>query len=184
VIDALGRIAERHPDVLYLITGEGPTRAALEARARERGVVDRVIFAGRIPEGALGDLYAACDVFVMPSRRVGSNVEGFGIVALEAAAAGRPVVGGASGGVADAVEDGVTGRLVDPGSASACAEVLIDLLGDDAGRRAMGEAGRSRVCSHFDHRAFEARLLRLEREVLSGVPHRRGETRSSSRFSG
>lgn len=184
VIDALPRVAERVPDVSYLITGTGPARDALEARASARGVADRVVFGGRVGEDDLGDLYAACDVFVMLSRRIRSSVEGFGIVCLEAGAAGRPVIGGASGGVADAVEDGVTGLLVEPESVEACAAALVALLGDPARRAAMGQQGRARVRAHFDLRAFIGRIRDIDADVRRETAQRRGETFSPSRFSG
>lgn len=183
VIDALGHVAKRHPDVSYVISGTGPTRDALAERAAREGVADRVVFAGRIATEDVADLYAACDVFAMPSRRVGANVEGFGIVALEAAAAERAVIAGRSGGVADAVEDGVTGMLVDAESVDAVGAALRTLLDDHERRHAMGRAGRARVIERFDLRAFGARIKALE-AGLAEERQRLGETRSSSRLSG
>ena len=91
--------------------------------------------------------YAAGDVFAMPcrTRRGGLDVEGLGMVYLEAAACGRPVVAGTSGGAPETVQEGVTGHVVDPRSATAVATTLADLLDDPARARAMGAAGRAWV---------------------------------------
>jgi phosphatidylinositol alpha-1,6-mannosyltransferase len=135
---------------------------------RERGLEADVVFAGAARPEDLPALYAACDVFVMASRRIGDNVEGFGIVCLEAAAAGKPVVAGRSGGVPDAIEDGVTGLLVDPESPTDIAEKISLLLRDPARRARMGEAGRQRVVREFDRRAFRDRVRSLIEAALGG----------------
>lgn len=149
VIEALPAITEAHPDTVYLIAGGGREKSALEALAARIGVEDRIVFLGHVPDSDLPDLYATADLFVMPNRREGNSVEGFGIVFLEAGATGTPVVGGASGGVPDAVVDGVTGRLVDPYSVEALAETVIDLLSDPESLARMGRNGRERVRSEF-----------------------------------
>ena len=158
VIAALPRVREAIPDVCYLITGTGQHRDALEAAARAAGVADLVVFGGRVEADEIAAVYHACDVFVMNSRRLGHNVEGFGIVCLEAAAAGKPVLGGNTGGVPDALDDGVTGHLVDPEDPEDIARRLIELLSDEDRARAMGEAGRARVRRDFDEAAFARRV--------------------------
>lgn len=109
IIDALPAIARQALDVSYLVVGAGDDLPALAAQAVARGVRDRVIFAGAVPADELADHYALADVFAMPSTG-----EGFGIVFLEAAMMGLPLVGGAVDGSADALADGQIGRLVDP----------------------------------------------------------------------
>lgn len=147
VIRAVQQLREEFGSVRYVIAGAGPEEPRLRALAESLGCADRVVFAGRVPDEDLPGLYAACDVFAMPSRALDARdgIEGFGTVFLEAGACGRPVVGGRSGGVMEAVEDGVTGLLVDPQDAGALAEALRKLLRDPALCRRMGEAGRLRA---------------------------------------
>lgn len=149
VIEAVARLAARHPELRYDVGGEGPERAHLEALAAARGVAERVRFLGRVPDEALPALYAGADVVVMVPRADPVDVEGFGIVYLEAAACGRPVVASWTGGVPDAVVDGETGLLVPPGDPDALAAALDRLLGDPDLARRLGEQGRARVRAHY-----------------------------------
>lgn len=160
VIRALPLLRARVPDVTYLIVGDGPHREELETLAVTVGVRDRVIFAGRAAAEDLPDLYALSDVFVMPSRDQleTDDVEGFGIVFLEASACGKPVVGGRSGGVSDAIVDGVTGFLVDPRDPEAIADMLARLLLDSDLAIRLGQHGRSRVVRDFDWRCVADRV--------------------------
>ena len=137
---AIQLVLASHPDVVYLVTGKGESEDTLRRLVGELGLGDHVVFGGSVPADLLPGLYHACDVFVMASRRLGSSVEGFGIVCLEAAAAARPVIAGRSGGVADAVEDGVTGLLVDPEDPEAIGGAISRLLEDPRLARRMGEA--------------------------------------------
>jgi len=168
VIRALPRIARRAPQAHYLVVGAGPDEAGLRALAADLGVADRVTFAGRVADEELPAYYAACDAFVMPTRPSddGSEVEGFGIVYLEAGAAGKPVIGGRAGGVADAVPDGRTGLLVDPLDVDAVTEAVLTLALDPALAHRLGEAGRARVQREFSAPAFAARVTQvLERAI-------------------
>lgn len=134
----------------YVVAGDGPERAALESLATELGVRDHVRFLGTVDEKTKLTLYELCDLFVMPNS-VLNNVdwEGFGIVFLEAARAGKPALGGNNAGVPDAVAHGRTGLLVDPSDAGAVRDALSRLLSDDALRATMGAAARERA-SQFD----------------------------------
>ncbi len=145
VLRALAALKEE--PVRYMIVGTGPEERRLRDLAQALGVQDRVVFAGYVPDEELPGLYAACDVFVMPSRllKTRDGIEGFGTVFLEAGACGKPVIGGRSGGVVEAVEDGRTGLLVDPHDAGALAEALRVLLRDPRLCQRMGEAGRARA---------------------------------------
>ena len=151
VLRALPRVLAEVPQAVYLVVGEGPDRPRLEALARELEVASSVRFAGEAEEDALAEWFRTCDVFVLPSREIPSSghVEGFGIVFLEAGACGRPVVGGRSGGVVEAVQEGISGRLVDPGDPQALGEVLLELLRNPEGARALGQAGRARTEREF-----------------------------------
>jgi phosphatidylinositol alpha-1,6-mannosyltransferase len=130
-----------------LIVGGGPYENDLHALALSRGVADSVRFTGAVPWEELPAHYGAGDVFAMPcrTRRGGLDVEGLGIVYLEASATGLPVVAGDSGGAPDAVLNGETGWVVPGGSPTAAAERVIELLQDPDLRRRMGERGRAWV---------------------------------------
>ncbi len=145
VLHALPRILSEVPDALYVVVGDGPDRARLEALAAERGLGAHVRFAGKVSHRQLPLYFNACDVFVMPAREEGPNVEGFGLVFLEANACGKPVIGAHSGGIPDAVRHGETGLLVPPGDAGALTESLLRLLIDPASACRLGATGRARV---------------------------------------
>jgi len=167
VIRSLPLIRQSNPEITYLIVGDGPYRPELEKLAGAMGVKDRVIFAGRVAADDLPDIYALSDVFVMPSReRLDSDdVEGFGLVFLEASACAKPVVGSWSGGVPDAVVDGVTGLLVNPQYPEEIAKALSRLLLERDFAIQLGRQGRSRVVSEFNW----AHVADQVQGVLGGV---------------
>ncbi|RBY88454.1 glycosyltransferase family 4 protein [Blastococcus sp. TF02A-26] len=142
------RVLARHPGARLLLVGGGPQESALRRAVAARGLEGSVVLTGPVPPDRLPEHYAAGDVFAMPcrTRRGGLDVEGLGMVYLEAAACGLPVVAGTSGGAPEAVRDGVTGSVVpDPRSPEAVADTVAALLDDPARARAMGRAGRSWV---------------------------------------
>jgi phosphatidylinositol alpha-1,6-mannosyltransferase len=143
MLDAMPRILERMPDARYLVVGDGPERERLADRARRFG--DRVELVGAVDESALADCYRACDLFVMPAWDEPPDVEGFGLVFLEAGAAEKPVIGSLAGGIPDAVAEGVSGLLVPPRDPQALAEAVLRLLDDEALAMRMGAAGRARA---------------------------------------
>jgi len=134
------------------------------------GVERFVTFAGFVPDEELPGCYAAADLFVMVSRErpQRGDVEGFGIVYLEASAAGRPVVAGRSGGVSDAVEDGVSGLLVDPEDAGAVGEAVSQLLRDPGLRARMARAGRQRVRDRFSVQRGSGAFMEMLDELAGG----------------
>jgi phosphatidylinositol alpha-1,6-mannosyltransferase len=141
----------------YVIVGDGDERARLQQLSRELGVDAHVHFAGAVPAERLPSYYAAADCFVHPNRVDGSDVEGFGIVFLEAAASGLAVIGGSSGGAAEAVADGETGILVSGTDVDELCRALLALIRDPERRRAMGAVGRARAAGMFTwERAAEA----------------------------
>jgi len=150
LIRAMPAVRRRVPDAGLLIVGGGPYRARLEALAAgaPRG---SVAFAGQVSEADLPRYYRAGDVFAMPCRtRLGGlEVEGWGNVFIEAAACGRPVVVGDSGGARESLIDGSTGLLVDGADVAAVADAVGSLLEDPARAEAMGATGRARVERHF-----------------------------------
>ncbi|MFE9601744.1 glycosyltransferase family 4 protein [Streptomyces hokutonensis] len=147
LILAMPRILARQPDAVLLIVGGGPYEKELRRLVRETGVGDSVRFTGAVPWAELPAHYGAGDVFAMPcrTRRGGLDVEGLGIVYLEASATGLPVVAGDSGGAPDAVLDGETGWVVRGGSPEEAADRIVALLADPELRRNMGERGRQWV---------------------------------------
>jgi phosphatidylinositol alpha-1,6-mannosyltransferase len=151
VLGALS-LLEDIPSLHYVIVGSGEDRGRLEAIIEEKGLRGRVTFAGRVDDNDLPDYYRLCDIYVMPNREVldsTDSVEGFGISFIEANACGKPSIGGRSGGAAAAVEDGVTGYLVDPEDPRELAEKIRHLIEHPETASEMGEAGRQRVVEHF-----------------------------------
>ncbi|KUH39405.1 MULTISPECIES: glycosyltransferase family 4 protein [Streptomyces] len=147
LVRAMPAVLAAVPDAVLLVVGGGPYEAELRRLARESGVAGSVRFTGSVPWEELPAHYGAGDVFAMPcrTRRGGLDVEGLGIVYLEASATGLPVVAGDSGGAPDAVLDGETGWVVRGGSPQDAAERIVPLLQDPDLRRRMGERGRAWV---------------------------------------
>ncbi|UFQ15165.1 MULTISPECIES: glycosyltransferase family 4 protein [Streptomyces] len=147
LIRAMPAILAREPEAVLLVVGGGPYESDLRKLAAETGVEDSVRFTGAVPWEELPAHYGAGDVFAMPcrTRRGGLDVEGLGIVYLEASATGLPVVSGDSGGAPDAVLDGETGWVVRGGVPEEAAERIVTLLGDAELRARMGERGRAWV---------------------------------------
>ena len=171
VLGSLGRLDEQKgyellvealaelPEATAVVVGEGPQRAALEARAAALGVSERL----RLPgwsDDARGFL-PSFDVFVLPSR-----YEGLPLSIVEAMLAGLPVVATAVGSVAEAVEDGETGFVVPPGNRAALVAALRRLIDDPGLRLALGDAGRARARREFTARAMAARYERLYDEIV------------------
>lgn len=159
VIRGMPALLREVPDAVYVIVGEGPERAKLCELAEREGVAERVFLLGRVSREEMVGLMSRSDVFVMPSRQVGTSVEGFGIVFLEAGALGKPVVGGRSGGIPDAIDDGITGLLVDPLDPAAVAGAVSRILLTPALARRMGEAGRERAARLFTWDKVAERIL-------------------------
>ena len=151
LIRALPAVRERVPHAALLLVGGGPMRARLQRLAAATGVADAVVFTGSVPGPELPLHYCAGDVFAMPCRtRLGGiDVEGLGIVFLEAAACGLPVVAGDSGGAPEALVDGRTGYVVDSRSVGDVADHVASLLVDSQRAKAMGLAGREWVTNHW-----------------------------------
>ncbi|MFE7618256.1 glycosyltransferase family 4 protein [Streptomyces sp. NPDC057496] len=147
LILAMPKILAQVPDAVLLIVGGGPYADDLKRLAVRTGVDASVRFTGPVPWEELPAHYGAGDVFAMPcrTRRGGLDVEGLGIVFLEASATGLPVVAGDSGGAPDAVLDGETGWVVRGGSSEEAADRIVTLLHDPELRRRMGERGRAWV---------------------------------------
>ena len=166
LIEAGRRLLPSFPELTVAIAGTGRDAPRLARQARRTG--SPVRFLGRVPEEDKADLLGAADVFAMVCRDRwgGLEQEGFGIVFLEAAAAGTPQVAGDSGGAAEAVVDGVTGVVVgDPREPAAVASAIRRLLADDRLRSHMAEGGRRRVLEEFGYGNLSAKLAAALAEV-------------------
>ncbi len=166
-VDTMIAALARLPRVQYRVVGSGPDEARLRRLAAAKGVTQRVTFLGRVDDERLADEYQGCALFALPARRTADGqLEGYGLVYFEAAAWGRPVVAGRSGGEIDAVVDGGTGLLVDGESVEHVAVAIDGLLSDPERLRRMGEAGRRRVeTTHNWARAAEVVDATLRRLV-------------------
>jgi glycosyltransferase involved in cell wall biosynthesis len=165
MIEALPRVLKTVPDLQYVVVGEGEIRPKLEAFAAKAGVAAKVRFVGAVSDSELIELYRQCDLFVLPSRgqecRGTIGGEGFGRVYVEAALAGKPVIGSCAGGAAEAVLDGETGLLVDPVSVEEVAEAVLAVLSDRLRAAAMGAAGRNWALATFTQQALKESLQPL-----------------------
>jgi len=158
---------EQHRLLRYVIVGNGEERSRLEALVDQCGVREQVTFAGEVPAGMLPQYFAACDIFVLPNRIEQGDVEGFGIVFLEAAASGKPAVGGRTGGVPEAVADGVTGLLVSGTDVAELSAAIARLLDSEPLRRSLGEAGRARVVREFTWESAADKVASLHRQFVN-----------------
>lgn len=174
VVNALPRIAAAHPDVMLLIVGDAPVNAlhaeaqtpdSIRAAATQGGVTDNLRFLGKISDAALDAAYCAADVHVFPVRDIPGNPEGFGMVAVEAAAHGLPTVAFAAGGVVDAVAEAVSGHLVEPDNYAAFAEAVVKTMAEREQLRSSCIDFASRFAWPKFGRAFLEQLSAIDRRV-------------------
>lgn len=174
VLQALPKVLREVPDLHYVIAGDGPEKENLKKLADELNLSGAVTFAGDVPHERIVDFYNLCDVFVMVNRmEAGGDVESFGMVFTEANAVGKPVIGGNSGGAAEAIVEGKTGFLVQPDSADQVADRLLLLFKSDDLRKRMGEAGLSRVLAEFN---WDSRARALRDVCIDRVSRMRART--------
>jgi len=178
VLRALPKVISKVPNLVYLIAGSGIEEKeiyfgkVISSLISDLQLEPYVKMLGEVNEEQLIALYNACDVFVMPSREIPEegDIEGFGITYLEANACSKPVIAGRSGGILDAVVDGITGILVNPESPNEIADAIIELLCNRQLREKMGQAGRRRAVSEFQWHHTADKLLQNMR--LFGVEKR------------
>ncbi|WP_347956491.1 glycosyltransferase family 4 protein [Gordonia aichiensis] len=163
LIDAWPTVRAAIPGARLVIVGGGPYADKLHALARRAGVTDSVTFTGGVPAAELPMHHAMADVFAMPTRTRGRglDVEGLGIVFLEASASGVPVVAGDSGGAPETVRESLTGTVVDGRSRNEIAEAIIEILASPTLAAAMGRHGREWAVENWQWRSQAARLMRL-----------------------
>jgi phosphatidyl-myo-inositol dimannoside synthase len=177
VLRAMAHLTRELPDAVYLIVGRGPEEQKLQNLAAELGIMDSVRFAGHVPEELLPDCYNLCDVFAMLNREeANGDLEGFGMVFLEANAMRKPVIGGRSGGTADAIVEGKTGFRVDATQLDELTVTLRTLLTDSNLRRRLGNAGRHRVERDFQWQDRARKLHDVSAEICKA---RSGEKRAA-----
>jgi phosphatidyl-myo-inositol dimannoside synthase len=171
VIDAVKLLKDRgHPHFLYIVAGEGPERAALEAKAGALGLAESVIFTGAVPDKDLRFHYCICDMFAMVNREEQGDVEGFGIVFIEAAAAEKVSIGGKSGGVADAIADGKSGFLVNPLDAAETADRMLWIAEHPQEAQEMGRFARKRAISLYSWATIASKTEMIYEKIFAKKP--------------
>jgi phosphatidyl-myo-inositol dimannoside synthase len=161
MILALKSIRRMVPDVLYAVVGDGEEREPLQALVTSEGQEGHVQFLGIVGEETMIQCYQQCDLFVLPNRQDGVDIEGFGMVLVEAQACGKPVIAGASGGTAETMRTPDTGRIVPCEGPDALADVVSKLLVDEPLRARMGVSAREWVASRFDWDALSRQAAQL-----------------------
>jgi phosphatidyl-myo-inositol dimannoside synthase len=174
LLDVWPDLRHRCPDAWLVLAGEGPQQAALQARVRSLGPGAQVVLAGRIDWADLAAAYSAMDVFAMPcrTRLFGTDVEGLGIVYLEAQACGVPAITGRSGGAPETVRDGETGIVVDGRDRRHLRTAIASLLTDPERRQAMGSAGRAWVEGRWSWEIIADRFAALLGDVAGSATPR------------
>jgi phosphatidyl-myo-inositol dimannoside synthase len=170
IVAAMPLIAQRVPEARLVVGGTGPELSRLQRQAAKIGAP--VTFAGRVAEDDAPALYAAADVFALPvvDRWFGLEIEGLGVVLLEASACGTPCVTGRSGGTPEAVVDGHTGFVIDAEDEAALVDRVVRLLEDETLRSAMGGRARRHVQEHFGADVAAPLLEWLDKGIPSETP--------------
>jgi len=179
MIHALKAIRQAVPDVLYAILGDGEERAGLEELVRREALTDHVQFLGELSDADLIAAYQQCDLFALPNRQVGQDIEGFGMVLLEAQACGKPVIAGTSGGTAETMRIPETGRVVDCTTPVALSELVAQWLADVPLRERMGREARAWAVQKFDWSSLSREAQELFRRAAT--PSEGHAAHSSSR---
>jgi phosphatidyl-myo-inositol dimannoside synthase len=163
LIEMMPRLIEWQPTVKYMIVGDGNDRPRLEAKVKSLKLSDCIIFAGRVPESELVSYYNLADVYAMPSRG-----EGFGIVLIEAAACGIPVIGGDKDGSREALLDGRLGQLVDPNDTKQLFDEISAVLANP--RRRV----RNSLVEIFSNENFSSRVVKWSKQIVRQLDHPQG----------
>lgn len=149
-LEALKIALKQAPELAFVVIGQGQEEANLRAKIADLGLESNALILTDVDDEAKMNWYKLADIFIMTARRIGADMEGFGIVYLEAGLAGKPVIAGKSGGVADAVEDNVNGLLVDPTNPEQIAEAMVKLAKYEKLRQRLGDEGRRRALTIFN----------------------------------
>ena len=165
MIKALPAIKEHFPDVLYAIIGDGAQRVVLDGLVNELGLADNVLFMSETSDETMIKCYQQCNLFILPNRTVERDIEGFGMVLVEAQACGKPVIAGDSGGTIETMLVGESGFIVDCTSTSAIVEKIIYMLKNENTSSVMGERGRIHVNENLDWQALSQKAKQLFERV-------------------
>ena len=177
VRECFPKILESIPECVLLVVGEDPTEALvykegeltqIKQAVKTMGLDDSVVFAGRVDDDQLLSVYGSADLFIFPVIEIPNDIEGFGMVAIEAALVETPAVATEVGGIPDAVENGVSGIIVKPGDYDAFAKAVIDLLTDNSKRISLGGFARERVMTRFTWKT----LIHEWNSIIESVLHR------------
>jgi glycosyltransferase involved in cell wall biosynthesis len=164
--EIMPRILAHRQDICYLIIGEGPERDLIETRIASLHLNDHVVLLGRVDEDTLRAAYHLADLFVMPNIPVQNDIEGFGLVALESAAAGRYVVASRLDGIPEAIIPGENGTLLDPLDSEAFVNSILELLDNDEERIALGQRAREFTRNHYSWDIVAAKYMRVFAQVV------------------
>lgn len=161
--EILPRILARMDNVTYVVVGDGPWRSRIEALIKQHGLESNVLMIGKLPMNSpeLRAFYQLADLFIMPNIQVRGDIEGFGIVALEACAAGCWVAASKVDGIEDAVIDGENGSLVEPGDVEKYAETVLRLLADEELKRHLGHKAQEFVARHYNWKLIASRYYKV-----------------------
>jgi phosphatidylinositol alpha-1,6-mannosyltransferase len=154
-------------DVLYLIAGEGPERARIESAIARHELRDRVKLLGAVSDEQLADLYHGADLFVMPNVPVANDMEGFGLVLLEAGLCGLPAIASDIEGIRDVISEGENGNLVKSGDVEGFRERILSWYNDPTGLRAASERARAHTIDRFAWDGVVNRYLTIIEGLLS-----------------
>jgi len=149
VLACLPEVLRQVPDLVYAIIGDGPEEENIKKLVAGLKLKKNVLMIDNADNEERNAWYNVCGIFIMPARQIGNDFEGFGIVYLEANLANKPVIAGDSGGVRDAVVDGLNGLLVNPENKEEITEAIIKLVRDENLRKKLGEKGRERTIKEF-----------------------------------
>lgn len=164
----LPQIVAQRRDVHYVVVGDGPERSTIQEEIRRQGLQEKVTLLGRVDEGTLWALYRAADLFVMPNIPVDNDMEGFGLVALEASTAECCVVASRLEGITDAVKEGKNGFLIEPGHTAGYVRTILQLLGDTPGRKAFGREAKLFTLAHYSWEKTAKEYLDIFQEIIGG----------------
>lgn len=168
VIKALPRVVREFPELKYLVVGEGRYLGSFKELAQKLGVGEHVVFTGGVRHDDTLDYYDLADVFIMPNRYWNNKIEGLPNSLIEASARSKPLIAGDHGGSKEAVEQGITGLLVDPQSVEDTAQAIIDLLSNEKRANDMGKKGREKVLRSHTEGAMIENYTKALYDVISG----------------
>jgi phosphatidylinositol alpha-1,6-mannosyltransferase len=163
MIRALPAIKKNIPNILYAVVGDGDCLTMLQNMVAELGVGDNVQFLREITDQQMIQCYQQCDLFILPNRTIGNDIEGFGMVLVEAQSCAKPVIAGDSGGTSETLIEGQTGFIIDATREHNIVATVVELLTDNQKLKDMGEKGRVHILQNLDWKALVLKAKALFR---------------------